>query len=60
MLTAEQNERKKWLVLEGTVSSNGKPVAAVGDAQLKVLRSARGEVSYRRFSASTRLRFSTH
>lgn len=39
-----RKERKGWLVLEGTVGSNGKPVASVGDHQLKVLRAAREEV----------------
>lgn len=38
-------ERKGWLVLEGTLGPTGKLVAAVGEAQLKVLRSAREEVS---------------
>eukprot|EP00903_Cladosiphon_okamuranus_P006300 g6178.t1 len=37
-------ERKEWLVLEGTVGSNGKSVKAVGAAQLKVLRAAREEL----------------
>lgn len=39
-------ERKGWLVLEGTLGPTGKPVAAVGEAQLKVLRAAREEVRY--------------
>ncbi|CAM9466188.1 unnamed protein product [Ectocarpus fasciculatus] len=37
-------ERKQWLVLEGTVGANGKPIKAVGIAQLKILRAARDEV----------------
>lgn len=37
-------ERKGWLVLEGTLGPNGKMVAAVGEAQLKVLRATREEV----------------
>lgn len=37
-------ERKGWLVLEGSIGRNGKPVATVGEAQLKVLRAARQEV----------------
>lgn len=45
-------ERKGWLVLEGTLGPTGKVVAAVGEAQLKVLRAAREEVqllhTYRR------------
>lgn len=40
-------ERKEWLVLEGTVGPNGKPVAAVGEEQLKILRAAREEVRYK-------------
>lgn len=39
-----RGERKDWLVLEGTVGPNGKPIAAVGEAQLKILRAAREEV----------------
>lgn len=37
-------ERKGWIRLEGTVRPNGKPVAAVGEAQLKILRAAGQEV----------------
>ena len=37
-------EREGWLVLEGTVGHDGKPAAAVGEAQLKVLRATRDEV----------------
>lgn len=37
-------ERKEWLVLEGTVGTNGKPISAVGEVQLKILRAAREEV----------------
>ncbi|CBJ33221.1 calmodulin-like myosin-light chain [Ectocarpus siliculosus] len=37
-------EHKQWLVLEGTVGANGKPIKAVGAAQLKILRAARDEV----------------
>lgn len=39
-------ERKEWLVLEGTVGANGKSIKAVGEAQLKILRAARGEVKH--------------
>lgn len=37
-------ERKTWVALEGSVGPDGKPIAAVGEAQLRILRSTREEV----------------
>lgn len=46
----DARERKKWLVLEGTVGPDGKPIAAVGEAQLRILRFAREEVRHEDFA----------
>lgn len=42
--TTTRKERKGWIVLEGTVGGDGKPIAAIGEAQIRVLRAAREEV----------------
>lgn len=39
-------ECKGWLMLEGSIGGNGKPIATIGVAQLKVLRAARQEVKW--------------